>query len=342
MAKKNIKQLHNYIIESAISKIAIILAKQQSLNLFIMIVVESYTKLIADAVNTHLPNSSFSAATTTTSTCSSISISNTPMTNNNDCIYIPLKSPSVISSSSIPNTISTLSTWTLSSSLSSSSSSSSSSDDRSRLLIILRYIIHQCQNVYHYYHIDKYLNDTIKLAVLPCFIGLMIGFAIGWYFCFYNCFIKSISDDDTDDTDDDEEEEEELEEEEKMKPKNNTNNKENIIIHKRQKQQHLPQHIAIIMDGNRRYGKQKYNSIYQGHYDGSRTLINVAKWCIEECIPMITVYAFSTENWNRSEKEITCLMNLFCANCEEIRKEAIKNDICVRVLSTESDKVKFF
>lgn len=70
-------------------------------------------------------------------------------------------------------------------------------------------------------------------------------------------------------------------------------------------------HVGIIMDGNRRWAKQnKLNSVLNGHKMGAYKLIDACKWCRKNSIPYITVYAFSTENWNRSEYEVTGLFNL--------------------------------
>lgn len=97
----------------------------------------------------------------------------------------------------------------------------------------------------------------------------------------------------------------------------------------------IPRHIAIVMDGNRRYGKKVYGSATSGHWDGSRKVLQVAKWCIAEEIKVLTVYAFSTENWRRDPAEVASLMALFAKYCEELRVEAMERNICVRVLSTQ-------
>jgi hypothetical protein len=102
----------------------------------------------------------------------------------------------------------------------------------------------------------------------------------------------------------------------------------------------IPKHIAIIMDGNRRYGKMKYGSATRGHWDGSKTLVDFAKWCLAEGIEIVTVYAFSTENWNRSAAEINSLMNIFCKYCQELGAEALEKGIKLKVLSTETDQVR--
>lgn len=101
----------------------------------------------------------------------------------------------------------------------------------------------------------------------------------------------------------------------------------------------VPRHVAIIMDGNRRYGESVYGDATSGHWDGSRKLIEMAKWCLAERIQILTVYAFSTENWRRSPSEVASLMNLFATYCEELREEAIRESIRVHVLSTESKQI---
>eukprot|EP00977_Amphora_coffeiformis_P000299 scaffold83_cov181-Amphora_coffeaeformis.AAC.26 len=96
----------------------------------------------------------------------------------------------------------------------------------------------------------------------------------------------------------------------------------------------LPRHIAFIMDGNRRYGRTVYGNRVAGHWDGSRKVLDVAKWCIAEKIPHATVYAFSTENWKRDPAEVASLMEIFAKYCEELRTESLQRNIRVRILST--------
>lgn len=97
----------------------------------------------------------------------------------------------------------------------------------------------------------------------------------------------------------------------------------------------VPKHVAIIMDGNRRYGKQVYGNSTSGHWEGSQKVLQVAKWCIAEKIDVLTVFAFSTENWRRDPTEVASLMAIFTRYCEELRVEAIKRNIRVRILSTD-------
>ena len=101
----------------------------------------------------------------------------------------------------------------------------------------------------------------------------------------------------------------------------------------------VPRHIAVIMDGNRRYGESKYGHATRGHWDGSKTLIEFSKWCISEGVQVLTVYAFSTENWDRDPHEISALMSIFRKYCDELRLEAIQWGIRIRVLVTESERI---
>jgi hypothetical protein len=103
--------------------------------------------------------------------------------------------------------------------------------------------------------------------------------------------------------------------------------------------ENVPRHVAVIMDGNRRYGRARYGNVSKGHWDGSKTLVDFAKWCIAEKVQVLTVYAFSTENWNRDPSEVASLMTIFCKYCDELRVEAIERNIRIRVLSTETERV---
>lgn len=73
----------------------------------------------------------------------------------------------------------------------------------------------------------------------------------------------------------------------------------------------IPQHVAIIMDGNRRFAMEIGLSMHEGHVKGKDKLEELMEWCQEMGIRVLTVYAFSTENLNRDESEVQCLMDLF-------------------------------
>ncbi|WP_143741306.1 polyprenyl diphosphate synthase [Methanosphaera sp. WGK6] len=97
----------------------------------------------------------------------------------------------------------------------------------------------------------------------------------------------------------------------------------------------MPKHVAIIMDGNRRYSKIQGNmNAIEGHRRGVDTLENVLEWCIDLGIDIVTVYAFSTENFNRTEKEVSDLMDLFVESFLSIstNKKIHKNKVRLKAV----------
>jgi undecaprenyl diphosphate synthase len=80
----------------------------------------------------------------------------------------------------------------------------------------------------------------------------------------------------------------------------------------------LPSHIAIIMDGNGRWAKEQGQDRLFGHFHGVESVREIVEGCAELGIGYLTLYAFSTENWDRPEREVTGLMELLV---ETIRKE---------------------
>lgn len=94
----------------------------------------------------------------------------------------------------------------------------------------------------------------------------------------------------------------------------------------------IPQHIAIIMDGNRRWAKEKGIETKEGHKAGADNLENIAKYCNELGVKYLTVYAFSTENWKRSKEEVSALMILLRNYLKKFSKNANKEGIRIKVL----------
>ena len=97
----------------------------------------------------------------------------------------------------------------------------------------------------------------------------------------------------------------------------------------------MPKHVAIIMDGNRRYTKVQGNmEVTRGHELGVDTLEKVLDWSIDLGIEIVTAYAFSTENFNRSEKEVKGLMDLFVKNFKRIvnHEKIHRNKVRVKVV----------
>ena len=94
----------------------------------------------------------------------------------------------------------------------------------------------------------------------------------------------------------------------------------------------IPKHIAIIMDGNRRWAKNKGLPTSEGHKAGAENLEKVAKYCNELGVKFLTVYAFSTENWKRSKEEVSALMILLKNYLKKFSKNANKENIKIKIL----------
>ncbi len=73
----------------------------------------------------------------------------------------------------------------------------------------------------------------------------------------------------------------------------------------------IPEHVGVIMDGNRRWAKERNLPTLEGHRIGYEKVKKLTEWAFDKGIKIVSVYAFSTENWNRSEEEVGYLMKLF-------------------------------
>lgn len=96
--------------------------------------------------------------------------------------------------------------------------------------------------------------------------------------------------------------------------------------------ENLPKHIAIIMDGNRRWAKQRGKIASFGHKEGAKTLEKIVRYANKIGVEHITVYAFSTENWKRSEEEVGALMMLFQSYLDDYAKRADSENIKVKII----------
>ena len=99
------------------------------------------------------------------------------------------------------------------------------------------------------------------------------------------------------------------------------NYKDNLNLNK------LPAHIAIIMDGNGRWAKQKGFLRASGHKEGTKAVRDVVEGCAEIGVKNLTLYAFSTENWNRPKLEVDTLMRLLVSSLKKEIKTLQDNDI---------------
>ena len=96
--------------------------------------------------------------------------------------------------------------------------------------------------------------------------------------------------------------------------------------------ENMPKHIAIIMDGNRRWARERGLEPKQGHKEGAKTLEKIVRYANKIGLKYITVYAFSTENWKRSEDEVGALMILLQRYLDNYSKRADTENIKVKVL----------
>lgn len=99
-----------------------------------------------------------------------------------------------------------------------------------------------------------------------------------------------------------------------------------------QKELVMPQHVAIILDGNGRWAKSKGMPRNYGHVQGAKTVEVICEEAYKMGIQYLTVYAFSTENWNRPKDEVDALMKLLRNYLKTCLTTAKKNRMCVRIL----------
>lgn len=94
----------------------------------------------------------------------------------------------------------------------------------------------------------------------------------------------------------------------------------------------LPRHVAIIMDGNGRWAKEKGQDRLYGHFHGVESVRNIVEGSVELGLEYLTLYAFSTENWDRPEPEVTGLMELLVDNMRKETPVLKKNNIKLHVI----------
>ncbi|MEE1115010.1 MAG: polyprenyl diphosphate synthase [Eubacterium sp.] len=98
----------------------------------------------------------------------------------------------------------------------------------------------------------------------------------------------------------------------------------------------IPRHIALILDGNGRWAKAKGMPRSYGHIVGCETLEKMCNIIGDMGVEYLTVYAFSTENWKRSEEEVTGLMNLFRRYLKRLQKTAVKRQMRVKIIGDKT------
>ncbi len=100
----------------------------------------------------------------------------------------------------------------------------------------------------------------------------------------------------------------------------------------RETEQKGPNHVAIILDGNGRWAKKRHLPRKAGHAAGSKTVEQICEDAYDLGIQYLTVYAFSTENWERPKDEVDALMKLLRQYLRDCIKRSTKNNMCVRVI----------
>ena len=99
----------------------------------------------------------------------------------------------------------------------------------------------------------------------------------------------------------------------------------------------IPKHIAIIMDGNGRWAKEKGKLRVEGHKKGAENIEKIIDYSIKLGVKYLTVYAFSTENWKRPEVEVKALMKIFAKYLEDKKEELKKQGVKLLVTGTEEN-----
>jgi len=101
-------------------------------------------------------------------------------------------------------------------------------------------------------------------------------------------------------------------------------------------EQRLPRHIAIIMDGNGRWAKKRFLPRAAGHKAGVKAVRKTVEFCAEKGIEVLTLFAFSSENWRRPPEEVSILMNLFLAMLNAETEKLHENGIRIRLIGDQT------
>ena len=94
----------------------------------------------------------------------------------------------------------------------------------------------------------------------------------------------------------------------------------------------MPRHVAIIMDGNKRWAEQQHLPVIEGHRRGGEALQKVINEAVTLAIPYLTVFGFSSENWNRPQQEVAALMNLLDGYLKDKVDELCEKSIALKVI----------
>ena len=94
----------------------------------------------------------------------------------------------------------------------------------------------------------------------------------------------------------------------------------------------IPEHVAIIMDGNGRWAKQRNKERYEGHIAGVESVRAVVRAAVRRGVSWLTLYAFSTENWGRPSAEVDAIMELFCRTVASEAEDLANQGVRVRIM----------
>ncbi len=98
----------------------------------------------------------------------------------------------------------------------------------------------------------------------------------------------------------------------------------------------IPQHVAIIMDGNGRWAKQHGKERFEGHIAGVESVRASVRAALRHGVAYLTLYVFSTENWGRPEQEVDALMELFCRSVMNETPELVRQGVRIRMIGDRS------
>ena len=98
----------------------------------------------------------------------------------------------------------------------------------------------------------------------------------------------------------------------------------------------IPQHVAIIMDGNGRWAKQHGKKRFEGHIAGVESVRASVRAALRHGVAYLTLYVFSTENWGRPEQEVDALMELFCRSVMNETPELVRQGVRIRMIGDRS------
>ena len=94
----------------------------------------------------------------------------------------------------------------------------------------------------------------------------------------------------------------------------------------------LPRHVAIIMDGNGRWAQERNKNRVVGHHEGVESVRDITEACAQLGVEHLTLYTFSTENWNRPEGEVNALMELLIHTVQHERETLLENNVCLNTI----------